>query len=144
MRIDNLQKKQTFEFPIDNQRIIHMQFSFSEHSQGLQITKELAIKYVVLNLGNCKAEILIFLEKSLPQEFSKLFLPTLKVGFLVLKFSQNTAAKKLSLVFEFELGIQIEKKNILNNNIDPNLMSQQKLDLVVETKVFNKIYFAKK
>ena len=87
MRIDNLQKKQTFEFPIDNQRIIHMQFSFSEHSQGLRITKELAIKYVVLNLGNCKAEILIFLEKSLPQEFSKLFLPTLKVVFLVLKFS---------------------------------------------------------
>ena len=45
MRIDNLQKKQTFEFPIDNQRIIHMQFSFSEHSQELRITKELAIKF---------------------------------------------------------------------------------------------------
>ena len=48
MRIDNLQKKQTFEFSIDNQRIIHMQFSFSEHSKGLRIARELAIKYMYM------------------------------------------------------------------------------------------------
>ena len=90
MRIDNLQKKQTFEFPIDNQRIIHMQFSFSEHSQEPRITKELTIKYVDCSSKSWQLQSRnshFLRKKSLPLEFSKLFLPTLKVVFLVLKCS---------------------------------------------------------
>ena len=88
-----------------------------------------------------------FLRKEFAAGIFKIIFADFEGCFFSLEIFLEHSCTKLSLVFEFELDIHIEK-NILvfkliidfNDDIDTNLMSRQKLDLLVETKVFDTVY----
>ena len=87
-----------------------------------------------------------FLRKEFAAGIFKIIFADFEGCFFSLEIFLEHSCTKLSLVLEFWLGIQIGKKRILvfeiildfNDNFDTNLMSRQKLDLLVETKVFDR------
>ena len=109
IRVDNLQKKQTFEFSIDNQRIIHMHRIFLALFFFLTFTRASNYKIkvqLVLNSWQLQLQSKFSFSKKRVccWNFQNYFCRLWRL-FLELESFLEHSCKKLCLIFKFKLDI---------------------------------------